>query len=69
MTLKDGSVVEERQNHIRGGAQEPLTRAEIEDKFRRNCAFGGWREAQQLAFLQSVPGFFGDRISLATLRT
>ncbi len=29
----DGSVIEERQPHLRGGAQEPLTRADIEDKF------------------------------------
>ena len=32
-TLRDGSVVEERQPHMRGGAHEPLTRADIEDKF------------------------------------
>lgn len=68
MTLKDGSVVEERQNHIRGGAQEPLTRAEIEDKFRRNCAFGGWSEAQMAAFLKALPGMFGERVQLTLLR-
>ncbi len=68
MTLKDGSVVEERQNHIRGGAQEPLTRAEIEDKFRRNALFGGWDEAQLSAFLKSVPGFFDGAVSVTALR-
>ena len=68
MTLKDGSVVEERQNHIRGGAQEPLTRAEIEDKFRRNALFGGWNEVQLGAFLKSVPGFFDGAVSLTALR-
>jgi 2-methylcitrate dehydratase PrpD len=68
MTLKDGSVVEERQSHIRGGAQEPLTRAEIEDKFRRNCAFGGWNDAQMAAFLKTAPEFFNGRIDLHTLR-
>ena len=36
-TLADGSVVEERQPHMRGGAHEPLTRADIEDKFVLNA--------------------------------
>ncbi|HUQ74880.1 MAG TPA: MmgE/PrpD family protein, partial [Burkholderiales bacterium] len=35
--LRDGSTVEERQAHMRGGAHEPLTRADIEEKFRLNC--------------------------------
>jgi 2-methylcitrate dehydratase PrpD len=68
MTLKDGRVFEERQPHIRGGAQEPLTRAEIEDKCRRNCAFGGWGEAQIAAFLKSVPGLLSTHVNLKALR-
>src|ERR1700726_2208834 len=32
-TLRDGTVVEERQPYMRGGAQEPVTRADIHDKF------------------------------------
>ena len=40
--MKDGSVLEERQPHLRGGAHEPLSRADVEDKFRHNCAYGGW---------------------------
>ena len=32
-TLRDGSVVEERQPYLRGGAQEPLTRQDVTDKF------------------------------------
>src|SRR5438874_7955624 len=35
-TLTDGRVVEERQPHMRGGAHEPLTRADIEEKFALN---------------------------------
>jgi hypothetical protein len=35
-------VFEERQPHIRGGAKEPLSRAEIEAKFAGNVAYGGW---------------------------
>lgn len=68
MTLKDGRVFEERQPHIRGGAQEPLSRAEIEDKFSRNCAFGGWPDAQGAAVLRAVPGLFAGKINLAALR-
>ena len=43
--LKDGSIVEERQPHLRGGAKEPLTRQDLEEKFRQNCAHGGWPAA------------------------
>ena len=42
-TLADGRVVEERQPHLRGGAQEPLTRADIEEKFLLNARHGGLR--------------------------
>jgi 2-methylcitrate dehydratase PrpD len=49
--LKNGTVVEERQPHMRGGAKEPLTRADIEEKFRQNCAYGGWSGAQAERFL------------------
>src|SRR4029077_17298153 len=42
--LKDGRMVEERQPHMRGGAHEPLTRQDIEDKFALNAAHGGWNE-------------------------
>ena len=68
MTLKDGSVVEERQGHIRGGAQEPLTRAEIENKFRLNAKFGGWDAARMSAFLSAVPHFFEGRLDVVILR-
>src|SRR5882762_7115597 len=37
--LKDGRTVEERQGHLRGGRNEPLSRADIEEKFRLNCAY------------------------------
>jgi hypothetical protein len=68
MTLEDGSVVEERQPHIRGGAHEPLSREEIEDKFRRNVEFGGWDGTRAHAFLASIPTFFDGPLSLAALR-
>jgi 2-methylcitrate dehydratase PrpD len=42
LTLDDGQVVEFRQPHLRGGAAEPLTDAELEAKFRSNALHGGW---------------------------
>ena len=36
--LKDGSVLEENQPHPRGGFEDPLPPAEIEDKFRANAS-------------------------------
>ena len=45
-TLNDGRVVEVRQPHFRGGAKEPLTRQDIEDKFTLNVRHGGWRRRQ-----------------------
>jgi 2-methylcitrate dehydratase PrpD len=68
MTLKDGTVIEERQPHIRGGAHEPLSRDEIEDKFRRNAAFGGWSRQRADAFLKSLPALFDGPIDLKSLR-
>src|SRR5713226_6699802 len=44
--MRDGSVIEERQPHMRGGAHEPLTREDIEDKFILNARHGGWPEAR-----------------------
>ena len=46
VVLHDGRVMEERQPHMRGGAQEPLTRAEIEEKFAMCCRHGGWESDQ-----------------------
>ncbi len=43
-TLKDGSVREARKGHMRGGAHEPLSDADIVAKFRDNAKFGGWQD-------------------------
>jgi len=67
-TLTDGKVVEERQPHIRGGAHEPLTREDIESKFRGNCEHGGWKNEQADRFLASVPKFFDSPLDLRPLR-
>lgn len=69
MTLKDGTVVEERQPHIRGGVHDPLTPDEIAGKFTSNCAFGGWTPAQANAFLARAPHFFDGPLDLSALRS
>jgi 2-methylcitrate dehydratase PrpD len=67
--MKDGSVVEERQAHLRGGAHEPLSRADVEDKFRHNCTYGGWSAAQADHFLAWAKGAFdAAAISLSAFR-
>jgi 2-methylcitrate dehydratase PrpD len=55
--LKDGSVVEERQACMRGGAREPLSRAELEAKCAANLAFAGCRREQVAAI-----SAFADRV-------
>ncbi len=69
MTLKDGTVAEERQPHIRGGVHDPLTREEIADKFRSNCAFGGWSVKQADEFLDRAPRLFAGTADLNFLRS
>jgi len=67
--MKNGSVLEERQPHLRGGAHEPLSRADVEDKFRHNCAYGGWSKQQADQFLAWAKGAFDARaIDLAGFR-
>jgi 2-methylcitrate dehydratase PrpD len=68
-TLRDGSVVEERQANLRGGAADPLSRAEIEAKARENCLYGGWDAARAesvIAFGRTA--FDAARLDLAAFR-
>ncbi|MFZ0149517.1 MAG: MmgE/PrpD family protein [Xanthobacteraceae bacterium] len=67
-TLRDGSVVEEHQPHMRGGAHEPLTRADIEEKFQLNARHGGWSEQRAKAALQLIAGLFDGPVALSGLR-
>jgi 2-methylcitrate dehydratase PrpD len=67
-TMKDGSVVEERQPHMRGGAQEPLTRQDVTDKFALNARHGGWTKAQSDATLALLARLYDGRIDLSALR-
>ena len=67
-TLRDGTVVEERQPYMRGGAQEPLTRADIQEKFLLNATHGGWTAARAAQVLQTIGTQFDGPVELAALR-
>ena len=66
--LNDGSVIEERQPHFRGGANEPLTRADIEEKFALNARHGGWDGARSAAALELLGKLYDAKIDLAPLQ-
>jgi 2-methylcitrate dehydratase PrpD len=66
--MKDGSVIEERQPHMRGGAQEPLTLQDVIDKFSLNAQHGGWSKTQSDATLKLLAGMYSGRIDLSELR-
>ena len=68
-TLQDGSVVEERQPYLRGGAQEPLTRQDVTDKFALNAQHGGWSKSQSDAALKLLANLYDGTINLKALRT
>ncbi len=67
--LKDGTVREMRQPHMRGGAHEPLSAADILQKFHDNAAFGGWareRSEQVAGALDKI--VIGGGVDLTTAR-
>jgi 2-methylcitrate dehydratase PrpD len=66
--MKDGSVIEDRQPHLRGGAQEPLTRQDVADKFALNAEHGGWSKAQSDATLKLLATLYDGKIDLSALR-
>jgi len=68
-TLADGSVVEDRQPYLRGGAQEPLTRQDVTDKFALNAQHGGWSREQGDAALRLMAGLYQGKIDLGALRS
>src|SRR5215510_9695807 len=66
--LNDGTVVEERQPHFRGGAHEPLSRPDIEEKFVFNVRHGGWDEKRTAIALKQLKKLYEDKIDLVFLR-
>jgi 2-methylcitrate dehydratase PrpD len=67
-TLVDGSEVEERQGWFRGGAREPLSGRDIEEKFRANCAYGGWDAARVERWLAFAASRDEGAVDLAPFR-
>ena len=68
ITMKDGKVLEERQPHLRGGHREPLTRADIEEKFRANCEHGKWDPARTEKWLAFAREAFDGPVDLKAFR-
>lgn len=68
LRLADGRTVEERQPHLRGGASEPLSRADIEEKFATNARVGGWDQARIAAALALARTLWDGPVDLAALR-
>ncbi len=66
--LYDGRVIEERQPYLRGGSQAPLSRGEIEAKFRANAAYGGWPPERAESYLAFARAAFDGPISLQSFR-
>ena len=59
VTLNDGTVHEHRQAYFKGGAQHPLSDADLLRKFHANCAHGGMAQAQAQALAATLFGLFG----------
>ncbi len=67
-TLRDGSIVEEHQPYMRGGIQDPLSRADVEEKFVLSARYGGWSTDRAAAALKLCSTFFAGPVDLASLR-
>jgi len=67
--MADGTGIEERQPHMRGGAHEPLTRQDIEDKFVLNARHGGLPEARIASALARAKTLYEGPLDLNVLRT
>ena len=68
LEINDGTFVEERQPHMRGGTHEPLTRQDIEEKFALCARHGGFDTARTAQALALLRGLYDGRIDLASLR-
>ena len=66
--MQGGSVIEERQPHMRGGAHEPLTRQDIEDKFVLNARHGGWPEPRIAPALERARTLYDGPFDLKAWR-
>jgi hypothetical protein len=53
---------------MRGGAHEPLTRRDIEEKFVLNARHGGWNDARATRALALLKTLYDGKIDLSALR-
>ncbi|MCL6707168.1 MmgE/PrpD family protein [Pseudomonas sp. R2.Fl] len=68
--LKDGSVREFHQPHMRGGAHEPLTDAELLAKFEANLRFGGLSDGSIKALRTALEAIVdGGKVDLSAARS
>jgi 2-methylcitrate dehydratase PrpD len=65
--LHDGTHTEVRQAHLRGGAEAPLSAAELEQKFMENARYGGWAAAPAERLLRASRELF-DQPTLDMLK-
>jgi 2-methylcitrate dehydratase PrpD len=69
-TLRNGEMREFRQAHMRGGANAPLSDAEIIAKYRANIRFGGWSAARGELMLSAIEALVGGGdVSMKEART
>jgi 2-methylcitrate dehydratase PrpD len=68
LRMADGTTLVERQGHLRGGAKEPLAARDIEEKFRANCAHGGWDVARTARWLERARDFAARPVDLSAFR-
>jgi 2-methylcitrate dehydratase PrpD len=66
--MTDGHVFEERQPHFRGGAHEPLTRADLEEKFALNARHGGWDTQRSVAAVKLLAQLYKGPVDLKSLQ-
>ncbi len=57
-TLHDGAVHEVRQDHMRGGAHDPMPPEELQAKFLDNVGYGGWTQAQGRRLIDALAEIF-----------
>jgi len=69
VTTLDGKIFEARQPHLRGGAHERLTRAELERKFTQNAALAGWSDERSARFQGFIRSLFDGPVDLSGLRS
>ena len=56
--LTNGDVHEHHQDHFKGGAANPLSDAQIMQKFLANCRYGKVPEVNTQAILRQLEGLF-----------